>query len=220
MVILLSLSQQSTPIGDGVQFSILSLEQNHSKTIRRCVCLQHKWYGVVSKLEDWGLEEGLLGLLGQGHFVGLQLGGVTLRMVVQRSCHMSKMCNEASEVSHHPHELPDGHIGVGFREVNDSFYVSRLYPVLGDAMCEICNFITEQVTFGGFEFQMLSPESVKYDSHAIQMVILILRGDHIILVNQAVGEIQLTQAILHQSLECCGHVAQAKRHVLALKETQ
>ena len=48
-------------------------------------------------------------------------------------------------------------------------------------MCKICNFIMEQVTFGGFEFQMLSLEPVKYDSHAIEMVILILReGDHIV----------------------------------------
>ena len=64
--------------------------------------------------------------------MGLQLGGVTLEMVVQRSCQVSEMHNEASEVSHHLHEQPDGCIGVGFREVNDSFYMflARLYPSL------------------------------------------------------------------------------------------
>ena len=89
-----------------------------------------QWFGVVSKPEDWGLEEGLfqqveslLGLSGQGHFVGLQLEGVTLEMVVQRSFQVSEMHNEASEVSDHLHEPLDGCIGVRFREGDDSFYM-------------------------------------------------------------------------------------------------
>ena len=47
---------------------------------------------------------------------------------------MSKMCNEASEVSHHPHKPLDGCIGVRFREVNDSFhmFLTGLYPTLGE----------------------------------------------------------------------------------------
>ena len=68
--------------------------------------------------------------------------------------------------------------------------LARLYPILHDAMCEVCNLILQQVAFGGFEFQVLSLEPVKYDPHAMQMIILILRkGDNIIKVDQAVGEI-------------------------------
>ena len=35
---------------------------------------------------------------------------------------------------------------------------------------------------------------------------------HIIQIDDAVGQIQLSQHVLHKMLECCRHVAQSERH--------
>ena len=98
-------------------------------------------------------------------------------------------------MSHHPHKLSDGSIRIWFQEVDNSLHMllARLYPVLHDAMCEVGDFISEQITFGGFELQMLCWKPVKDNPHAMQMIILILgEGNNIIEVDQTVGEIQLT----------------------------
>ena len=124
--------------------------------------------------------------------MGLQLGSIALEMVIEWSGQVGKVHNELSEVSYHPYKLSNGGVTVWFWEVNNSFYMllARLYPVLCDAMCKVCNLISEQVAFGGFEFQVLSPEPVKYDPHVVQMIILICgKGDNIIEVDQAIGEI-------------------------------
>ena len=91
-------------------------------------------------------------------------------MVIEQSGQVGEVCNEPSEVSYHPHKPSNGGVRFWFWEVNNSFYMllTRLYPILHDVMCEVCNFILEQVAFGGFEFQVLSPEPVKYDPHVVQ----------------------------------------------------
>ena len=59
---------------------------------------------------------------------------------------------------------------------------------------------------------MLSPEPVKYDSHVVQVIILILgEGDHVIQVDQAIGEVQFPPS---------NSVLIAKSPMLTLKETQ
>ena len=102
---------------------------------------------------------------------------------------MGKVCNEASEMSHHPHKPSDGGIRIWFWEV----LLASLYPIFRDMMCEVGDFISEQITFGGFELQMLCSKPVKDNPHVMQMIILILgEGNNIIEVDQTVGEIQLT----------------------------
>ena len=65
--------------------------------------------------------------------------------------------------------------------------------IFHDVMCEVGDFILEQITFGGFELQMLCSKHVKDNPHAMQMIIIVLgEGNNIIKVDQTVGEIQLT----------------------------
>ena len=42
--------------------------------------------------------------------------------------------------------------------------------------------------------------------------------DYVIKVDETIDEIQFSEAILHQPMECGWHVVQAKWHVIALKE--
>ena len=61
---------------------------------------------------------------------------------------MGEVCNEPPEVPYHPHKPLDRGIGIWLWEVNDGLDMlpTRLYPFLRDAMHEVCDFITEQVT--------------------------------------------------------------------------
>ena len=89
-------------------------------------------------------------------------------------------------MSHHPHKPSDGGIRIWFWEVNNSLHVllTRLYSVFHDMMCEIGDFISEQIIFGGFELQMLCSKPVKDNPHVMQMIILILgEGNNIIEVD-------------------------------------
>ena len=58
---------------------------------------------------------------------------------------------------------------------------------------------------------------VEHDSHPLEMFSRHLGvDDHIIQVDEAVGQIQLAEAILHQPLESCGSVAEPKGHPFTL----
>ena len=87
---------------------------------------------------------------------------------------------------HHPHKLLGGGIRIWFQEVNNSLHMllARLYPIFHDAIYKIGDFILEQITFGGFELQMLCSKPVKDNPHVMQMIILILgEGNNIIEVD-------------------------------------
>ena len=66
---------------------------------------------------------------------------------------MREVHDETLKMSDHPYKPSNRHIQIWLREVDDGFYMflTRLYPVLGDMMHEIHNFIMKQVTFGGFK---------------------------------------------------------------------
>ena len=46
------------------------------------------------------------------------------------------------------------------------------------------------------------------------------KDDHIIQIDDAISQIELSQCILHQMLECRGHITQSKGHPGKLIETK
>ena len=61
------------------------------------------------------------------------------------------------------------------------------------------------------------PQAIKNHTHSQQMLFRCLRENyHIIQVDEAIGEVQFTQTILHEALESRRGIAQPKRHTLAL----
>ena len=90
--------------------------------------------------------------------------------------------------------------------------------ILTDMMSQVNDLCFKEITFGGLQFEPMFPESVENDSHALE-VFLRSRGVHnyIIKVDEAVGQIQLPQAILHEALERSRSVAETKGHSVTLK---
>ena len=103
-----------------------------------------------------------------------------------------KVRNEMPKMAHHPYKPSDGGVRVWFWKIGDGLhmFLTGLYPVLHDMMCEKNNFITEQAALRWFQFQMFHSEPVKDDPHVTEVVILIHgESDDIIQVDQAVGEV-------------------------------
>ena len=63
------------------------------------------------------------------------------------------------------------------------------------------------------------PKPVKDDAQAVEVFLSCpWENDYVIEVDEAVCQIQLTEAVLHQPLKHGWCIAQTKRHAVALKE--
>ena len=66
----------------------------------------------------------------------------------------------------------------------------------------------EEGTFGGFQFEIKLAEVLQYYPKSFQVFFLRTTVHyHIVQVDDAVGQVQLSQHILHQTLECRRHVS-------------
>ena len=69
-------------------------------------------------------------------------------------------------------------------------------------MAQVTDFSAEKVTFGRLQFQTVLHESLQHGAEAHQVFLLGLGvNDHIVQVYQGVHEVQLPQAVLHETLE-------------------
>ena len=74
-------------------------------------------------------------------------------------------------------------------------------------VCEIYYLRLEEGTFGGFQLKIKLAEVLQYYPKPLQVFFLCTAIHyHIIQVDDAVGQVQLPQHILHQTLKCRGHV--------------
>ena len=70
-------------------------------------------------------------------------------------------------------------------------------------MCEIYYLSLEKGTLGGFQLEIELSEMLQYYPKTLQMFFLCAAiYYHIIQVDDAVGQIQLSQHVLHKMLEC------------------
>ena len=75
-------------------------------------------------------------------------------------------------------------------------------------MAQVTDFGAEEVTFGRLQFQTVLHESLQHGTETHQVFFLGLGvNDHVIQVYQGVREAQLSQAVLHEMLECCWSIA-------------
>ena len=70
-------------------------------------------------------------------------------------------------MSHHSDKPSDRGIGVWLWEISNGLhmFLTGLYPVFHDTMCEIDDFTSEQATFGGLKLQVFHPKPVKNNPH-------------------------------------------------------
>ena len=75
-------------------------------------------------------------------------------------------------------------------------------------MAQVTDFGTEEVIFGQLQFQTVLHESLQHGTETHQVFFLGLGvNDHVIQVYQGICEVQLPQAVLHETLECHWSIA-------------
>ena len=78
----------------------------------------------------------------------------------------------------------------------------------------------KHIALGWLQLEAMFLEAIKDHSHSLQMLFRHLRENyHVIQVDEAIGEVQFTQTVLHEPLESRRGVTQPKRHIFTLIQT-
>ena len=78
----------------------------------------------------------------------------------------------------------------------------------------------EHLTLGWLQLEAVFSEAIKDHSHSLQMLLGRLGENyHVIQVDEAIGEVQFAQTVLHEPLESRRGITQPKRHTFALIQT-
>ena len=78
----------------------------------------------------------------------------------------------------------------------------------------------KHLTLGRLQLEAVFSEAIKDHPHSMQMLFRHLRENyHIIQIDEAIGEVQFAQAVLHEPLEGRWGITQPERHTFALIQT-
>ena len=78
----------------------------------------------------------------------------------------------------------------------------------------------KHIALGWFQLEAMFSKVIEDHSHSLQMIFRHLREYfHVIQVDEAIGEVQFTQTILHEPLESRWGITQPERHTFALIQT-
>ena len=87
-------------------------------------------------------------------------------------------------------------------------------------MSQIVDLRFKHITLRRLQLEAVFSKVIKDHTHSLKMPFQHLRENyHIIQVDEAIGEVQLTQTILHESLESRRGVTQPERHTFTLIQT-
>ena len=85
---------------------------------------------------------------------------------------------------------------------------------------QIVDLRFKHLTLGRLQLEAVFSEAIEDYSHSLQMLFGHLRENYyIIQVDEAIGEVQFTQTVLHEPLESRRGVTQPKRHTFTLVQT-
>ena len=88
-------------------------------------------------------------------------------------------------------------------------------------MCKVHYLHLEEGALGWFQFQVEFSEALKYYSQTLEVFFFCTpKYNHIIQVDDAISQIELSQCILHQMLECRRRVTQSEGHPGKFIETE
>ena len=87
-------------------------------------------------------------------------------------------------------------------------------------MSQIVDLRLKHITLGWLQFEAMFLEVIEDHSHSLQMLFRHLRENYnIIQIDEAIGEVQFAQTVLHEPLESRQGVTQPERHTFALIQT-
>ena len=116
------------------------------------------------------------------------------------------------------------HFGVSVwrRTLSNRFQVLLRWKnlFLAHMMSQIVDLGFKHITLGRLQLEAVLSKAIKYNSHSLQMLFRHLRENyHVIQIDEAIGEVQFTQTVLHEPLESRWGITQPKRHTFALIQT-
>ena len=114
------------------------------------------------------------------------------------------------------------HVSVRKRTLSNGFQVLLHWknPFLAHVVSQIVDLGFKHLTLGRLQLEAVFLEVIEDHSHSMQMLFGCLRENyHIIQIDEAIGEVQFTQTVLHEPLESRWGVTQPKRHTFALIQT-
>ena len=118
--------------------------------------------------------------------------------VVQGSSNAGKPLNEMPVVTNKSNKRLDFSISIWRRTLSNGFQIlfRGEYPFFAHMMSQIVNLCLEHLTLRWFQLETMFPKSVKNNTHSFQVFFLSSRkNDYIIQVDEAISEIQFTQAV-------------------------
>ena len=131
------------------------------------------------------------------------------------AAYLGKAFNESSIMVSHTYEFPDLSISAGWWCIKDflHIHIGWFDTFSGHSMSQIRDFFLKKGALRRLQLEVVFLELVENSPEAIQMVVQRPGVDHyVVKVYKAIIEVQLPQAVLHDVLECCGGIAEAKRH--------
>ena len=85
---------------------------------------------------------------------------------------------------------------------------------------QIIDLGLKHIALGWLQLEAVFSEAIEDHMHSLKMLFRHLRENyHIIQVDEAIGEVQLAQTVLHESLESRRGVTQPERHTFTLIQT-
>ena len=85
---------------------------------------------------------------------------------------------------------------------------------------QIVDLAFKHIALGWLQPEAMFSEVIEDHSHSLQMLFRHLRENyHFIQVDEAIGEVQFTQTVLHEPLESRQGITQLERHTFALIKT-
>ena len=153
---------------------------------------------------------------------GLLVLIITASYIIQRHCNFGKAFYEVPVMTNQANKT--FHFGVGVRRqtLSNGFQVLLQWknPFLAHMMNQMVDLGFEHLALGWLQLEAVFSEAIKDHSHYLQMLFRHLRENyHVIQIDEAIGEVQFTQTVLHEPLESRQGIAQPKRHTFALIQT-
>ena len=87
-------------------------------------------------------------------------------------------------------------------------------------MSQIVDLGFKHIALEWLQLEAVLLKVIKYNSHSLQMLFRHLRENyHVIQIDEAIGEVQFAQTVLHEPLESRRGIAQPERHTFTLIQT-
>ena len=135
--------------------------------------------------------------------------------IIQWMCQMCKAFDEVAIVPCQSTECPYLGVSLWHGKLFDGMHILLTWvnSFTGDMMHKVYYLCLEEEHLAGFNFRLNSWKHSNTTHRCLRCCSSVhLKDDHIIQIDDAIGQIELSQCILHQTLECRRCITQSKGH--------